>query len=233
MAQLFKNNAQADLNVSINDTDLTIDITAPADLIDNFPTPGDIGVGDFFLVTLSDASLGVFANFETKWEICRITGVTVIGPTNIQLTVEAGGRGQENTTALSWTAGSTLVSMRFTANSFQGVQGALTLLNEGAAVPGSPHTVLDFRGTPVEVSDQGGGEARVTIQATGGGGAGTFNPDCILTDGMQVLVDSEGHVLTNDQCGIGGDVFDPDQILTDGMQVLVNSEGNVLITETA
>ena len=92
--QLFTNFGSSLLAASINDTDLTIQVSAGQGV--RFPSPTG---GDFFYVTLVN-SLG-------DREHVKITSRA----TDL-LTVATGGRGQDGTSAQSWTNGQTRVELR-------------------------------------------------------------------------------------------------------------------------
>lgn len=94
--QLFADNASALLAASINDTDLTIQVAGGFGAL--FPNPG---ADEFFLVTLENESGDI--------EIVKISARA----TDL-LTVPTGGRGQEGTSAQSWTNGVTRVELRLT-----------------------------------------------------------------------------------------------------------------------
>ncbi len=92
--ELFANNATALLAASINDTDLTIQVANGYGTL--YPNPG---AGEHFYVTL--------VNSNGDREIVKITSRS----TDL-LTVPTGGRGQDGTTAQSWTGGLTRVDAR-------------------------------------------------------------------------------------------------------------------------
>ena len=98
MAQLFANHTgSATLLTPINATDLVIVLASGKGAL--FPSPSG---GDWFLLTLSDP-----VNPETKWERVKITARSTD-----TLTVPAGGRAQDGTTAQSWATGDR-TSIRF------------------------------------------------------------------------------------------------------------------------
>jgi hypothetical protein len=93
---LFANNATALLAASISDTDLTIQVANGYGTL--YPNPG---VDEYFYVTL--------VNSNGDREIVKITERS----TDL-LTVPTGGRGQDGTSAQSWTGGLTRVDARLT-----------------------------------------------------------------------------------------------------------------------
>jgi microcystin-dependent protein len=99
--QLFANNASALLAASINDTDLTIQVTSGFGQF--FPLPG---ASEYFLLTIE--------NEDGDIEIVKVTSRT----TDL-LTIPSGGRGQEGTTAQSWTNGVTRVELRQTKGTLE------------------------------------------------------------------------------------------------------------------
>lgn len=92
--ELFANNASALLAASIDDNDLTIQLASGYGVL--FPNPG---AGEYFYVALENADGDV--------ELVKIESRT----TDL-LTVASGGRGQDGTTAQSWTNGQTRVECR-------------------------------------------------------------------------------------------------------------------------
>lgn len=180
MTRLFEDNVITELDNAggINAVTLVFDVTSGDEAL--FPV---LGAGDFYYVTFSDFPL------ETVWEIFRIE-TNPVGNTFTAIS-----RGATNGPAgnLVWPKG-TLISMRVIASEYSVfAAGGITLEDEGTPVPNGPHTVMDFVGAGVNVTDAGSGEATITILG-GGGGGGNF--DDILTDGMSVLVGAEGNVLT-------------------------------------
>lgn len=99
--QLFNNFASSLLAASISNSDLTIQVSAGQG--SRFPSPTG---GDYFLVTLVNA-LGDREH------------VKVTSRTGDLLTVPTGGRGQEGTSAQSWTNGQTRVEMRVTKGTLE------------------------------------------------------------------------------------------------------------------
>lgn len=97
--QLFANNASALLAASISDTDLTIQVAAGYGAL--YPNPG---AGEFFIVALE--------NSDGDIEFCKIESRS----TDL-LTVASGGRGQDGSSAQSWTNGQTRVEVRATKGS--------------------------------------------------------------------------------------------------------------------
>jgi microcystin-dependent protein len=96
--QLFANNASALLAGSITDTDLAVQVATGFGAL--FPNPG---VGEYFLITLTDAA--------GNREICRVTARA----TDIMTVLRA----QEGTIAQSWTGGLTRVELRLTKGSME------------------------------------------------------------------------------------------------------------------
>ncbi len=94
--QLFTNNAKTLLDADINDSVLTLDVTAGDGAL--FPTPT---AGDFFYATLESGSTREIVKVTT-----RATDV---------FTIE---RAQDETSATSWTAGAT-VELRMTKVFFE------------------------------------------------------------------------------------------------------------------
>ena len=99
--QLFGNNASSLLAASISDADLTIQVANGFGAL--FPNPG---ADEYFLVTLE--------NDNGDIEIVKVTSRT----TDL-LTVPPGGRGQEGTSAQSWTNGQTRVELRLTRGTME------------------------------------------------------------------------------------------------------------------
>lgn len=94
--QRFSNNASAVLAASINASDTTIQVASGFGAL--FPSPG---AGEFFVVALQNAAGDL--------ELVRISSRT-----GDNLTVASSGRGQEGTTAASWTLTVTRVELRLT-----------------------------------------------------------------------------------------------------------------------
>lgn len=94
--QKFSNNASALLAASINASDTTIQVASGFGAL--FPSPG---AGEFFVVALQNAAGDL--------ELVRISSRT-----GDNLTVATSGRGQEGTTAASWTLNVTRVELRLT-----------------------------------------------------------------------------------------------------------------------
>lgn len=99
--QIFGNNASSLLAASISDADLTIQVANGFGAL--FPNPG---ADEYFLVTLE--------NDNGDIEIVKVTSRT----TDL-LTVPTGGRGQEGTSAQSWTNGQTRVELRLTRGTME------------------------------------------------------------------------------------------------------------------
>lgn len=99
--QIFGNNASSLLAASISDSDLTIQVANGFGAL--FPNPG---ADEYFLVTLE--------NDNGDIEIVKVTSRT----TDL-LTVPPGGRGQEGTSAQSWTNGQTRVELRLTRGTME------------------------------------------------------------------------------------------------------------------
>jgi hypothetical protein len=104
--QRFYNNAQAQLQSSINSVVTTITVGGGEVAL----FPDELVDGDWFLLTLSDNTLLNNVR-ETVWEIVKVTAVADAGGGNLNLTVV---RGQEGTTAVGWASG-LLASIRTTA----------------------------------------------------------------------------------------------------------------------
>lgn len=94
--QIFSNDASSLLAASINASDLTIQVASGEGA--RFPSPG---AGEFFIVTLENSS--------GDREVVKIESRS----TDL-LTVASGGRGQEGSSAASWTNGQTRVELRLT-----------------------------------------------------------------------------------------------------------------------
>ena len=99
--QLFGNNASSLLAASISDTDLTIQVANGFG--DLFPNPG---ADEYFLVTLEN-------------DAGDIEVVKIESRASDLLTVATGGRGQEGTSAQSWTNGQTRVELRLTKGTME------------------------------------------------------------------------------------------------------------------
>src|SRR5678816_2787493 len=99
--QLFGNNASSLLAASISDSDLTIQVAGGFGAL--FPNPG---AGEYFLVTLENDSGDI--------EVVKITSRT-----SDLLTVPPLGRGQEGTSAQSWTNGQARVELRLTRGTME------------------------------------------------------------------------------------------------------------------
>lgn len=99
--QLFGNNASSLLAASISDSDLTIQVAGGFGAL--FPSPG---AGEYFLVTLE--------NDQGDIEVVKISSRT----TDL-LTVPPAGRGQEGTSAQSWTNGQARVELRLTRGTME------------------------------------------------------------------------------------------------------------------
>lgn len=99
--QLFGNNASSLLAASISDADLTIQLTGGFGAL--FPSPG---ADEYFLVTLENDSGDI--------EVVKITSRS-----SDLLTVPTGGRGQEGTSAQSWTNGQARVELRLTRGTME------------------------------------------------------------------------------------------------------------------
>lgn len=71
------------------------------------------------------------------------------------------------------TTGTMAANATFAVYKLDGVQGApgsgstITIQDEGGAVPGGPHSIVNFAGTGVTATDAGGGAALVTIPGSG------------------------------------------------------------------
>lgn len=94
--QKFSNDASALLAASIDSDDLTIQVASGFGAL--FPSPG---AGEFCVVALQNA--------DGDLELCRISSRS-----GDNLTVTAGGRGFDGTTAQSWTLTQTRVELRLT-----------------------------------------------------------------------------------------------------------------------
>lgn len=99
--QLFGNNASSLLAASISDSDLTIQLTTGFGAL--FPNPG---ANEYFLVTLENDAGDI--------EVVKVTSRS----TDL-LTVPTGGRGQEGTSAQSWTNGQARVELRITRGTLE------------------------------------------------------------------------------------------------------------------
>lgn len=99
--QKFSNNASALLAASINSTDTTIQVASGFGSL--FPSPG---AGEFFVIALQNAA--------GTLELVKISSRT---GDNMTVSGGAGGRGQEGTTATSWTLTVTRVELRLTRDS--------------------------------------------------------------------------------------------------------------------
>lgn len=99
--QLFGNNASSLLAASISDSDLTIQVAGGFGAL--FPDPG---ADEYFLVTLE--------NDQGDIEVVKISDRT----TDL-LTVPVAGRGQEGTSAQSWTNGQARVELRLTRGTME------------------------------------------------------------------------------------------------------------------
>lgn len=99
--QLFGNNASSLLAASISDSDLTIQLTTGFGAF--FPSPG---ADEYFLVTLENDSGDI--------EIVKITSRS-----SDLLTVPVAGRGQDGTSAQSWTNGQARVELRLTRGTME------------------------------------------------------------------------------------------------------------------
>jgi hypothetical protein len=98
---IFANNASALLAASISDSDLTIQVAAGFGAL--FPNPG---ANEYFLVSLE--------NDDGDIEVVKVTSRS----TDL-LTVPSAGRGQEGTSAQSWTNGLTRVELRLTKGTME------------------------------------------------------------------------------------------------------------------
>lgn len=85
MAQLFANNTSTTLNGGINNSATSLVVSSTT----NFPVI--VNTGDYFYATIADSG-------NDTWEIVQVTATTGTTFTIV--------RGQDNTTALSWTSGS-------------------------------------------------------------------------------------------------------------------------------
>jgi hypothetical protein len=130
--QLFANSASALLAASINDTDLTIQVATGFGTL--YPNPG---AQEYFLVTLENA--------DGDREICRCSART-----SDLLTVT---RGQDGTTAQSWTAGQTRVEARLTKGTMENF-----LQKSGGEMSGD----LDMNGNDLTDPVVGGSGAKWT-----------------------------------------------------------------------
>lgn len=99
--QLFSNNGSAMLAASISDSDLTIQVQNGYGAL--YPSPG---ANEYFLVTLE--------NQDGDIEIVMVT----VRASDL-FTVPPGGRGQEGTSAQSWTNGQARVECRVTGGSLE------------------------------------------------------------------------------------------------------------------
>jgi hypothetical protein len=99
--QLFGNNASSLLAASISDTDLSIQVQTGFGA--SFPTPG---TDEYFLVTLE--------NTEGDIEVVKVDDR--VGDL---LNIPVGGRGQEGTSAQSWTNGQARVELRLTKGTME------------------------------------------------------------------------------------------------------------------
>lgn len=124
--QLFSNNGVALLDADISASDLSI--TVQPGLGSLFPQPSI--PGEWFVVTLEDA-----ASPLTR-EIVKV--IAVVGDT---FTVDPAGRGYENSPALAWVAGDTIIDHRVTAETLRCLQNQPN--NFGVPINGTPINVGD------------------------------------------------------------------------------------------
>lgn len=131
--QLYKNNAYGSLAASISDTSTVISLATGQG--SRFPSPAG---ADYFLATL----IGVDGSgVENAWEIVKVTARATDGLTAV--------RGQDNTAAVSWPAG-TRIEMRVTADTLSGIAtssgGAMAYINGAATLSSKIHYFIDSTG---------------------------------------------------------------------------------------
>jgi hypothetical protein len=172
--QKFSNGASSLLASSISDTDLAIQVAAGFGAL--FPNPG---AQEYFVVTLVNAA--------GDREVVKITSRT----TDI-LTVPPGGRGQEGTSASSWTGGLTRVECRMTAGSL-----ALFIQRGGDTMEGD----LDMddnelqNATIIEPSIQGGESVGTPMRGVSGDAS---NELAVPDDGTRATAGGERIVVESD-----------------------------------
>jgi len=132
--QLFSNNGSAFLAASISDTDLVIQVANGYGAL--YPNPG---ADEFFLATLE--------NEDGDIEIVKITSRA----TDL-LTVPPGGRGQEGTSAQSWTNGQARVECRITQGTLE-----MFLQREGDVMEGD----FDMDGNEIQNAVLTGADTRI------------------------------------------------------------------------
>jgi hypothetical protein len=123
---LFENNANATLSVNIDN--IVTSITVSAGQGSNFPSPG---AGEIFYITLQNYAAQLV-------EICQVTDRT--GDT---FTVV---RGQDGTTALSWTVADTAIQLRLTKETLD----RFIQVSATAAPPAGSILTLDSQGQLIE-----------------------------------------------------------------------------------
>jgi len=95
---------------------------------------------------------------------------------------------RNSATAFNLLAGTVFTAIRMRGSKGEtGAQGAtgsgsnVTLKDEGTSVPNTPHDTLNFTGSGVTVTDEGGGQAKVDIPG-GGSGLPSYSYDAITLD---------------------------------------------------
>lgn len=154
---LFANNANSTLAGSINNTALTANLSAGTGVL--FPAPA---AGQFFKLTFIDAATGLIN------EIVHVTNVTVDTITMI--------RGQEGTTAKSWSAGDLAQNLMTAGTAALFAQPLdLQLQSGNFAVDSGTANALVVTLNPIPSALTAGITLRIKKSASGNTGAATLN----------------------------------------------------------
>jgi len=186
MGQLFINNARATLAASISSGDTLIKIKDHA----NFPAPGSMASGDFFLLTLFEDT----TRYGENLEVVKVTAVTDPGDGTLNLTAE---RGYEYNASIH-TAG-TRAEARLTAQGIRDiiaeVQGYTDQqINE--LVGGAPGALDTLNELAAALNDDAGFSATVTNELSQKLNASAYTAADVLT--KLLTVDGAGSSLDAD-----------------------------------
>lgn len=186
--QLFSNNGSAFLAASISDSDLTIQVQNGFGGL--YPNPG---ADEYFLVTLE--------NEDGDIEIVMVTSRA----TDL-LTVPPGGRGQEGTSAQSWTNGQARVECRITGGTLEqfiqrtgdAMEGNLDMDGnelQDAILTGTGTQILAGEIVNVPLRGVSGDSSNEVIVPTDGGRA--------TAGGAEILVEGDTENIRNTAFAVG------------------------------
>jgi hypothetical protein len=168
MNQQFRNNAWSFLNGGINDVTTSILLTTGTG--NRFPSPTG---SEYFLLTL----IGLDGTVEDSWEIVKVTARA-----GDVLTVE---RGQEGTTAATWSTGAR-IEMRLTAGSMETLQTDI----DGKADNNHSHVESDI--TDLDKYTQ----AEVDAALSGKAATGHQHTEADITDLGDYAKNARFHITT-------------------------------------